>query len=78
MVYKKTGLSQEEELYSITGNHFNSIFPLTVFGTHFWRINWLILHATVWLLSGFTLLVGNQAYLLLEQTLPSPLSFFPV
>ena len=78
MVYKKPGLSQEEELCNITGNHFNGIFPFKIFGTHFWGINWLILHAMVWLLSGITLLVGNQGYLLLQQTPLSPLAFFPV
>lgn len=76
MVYKKTGLSQEEELCNITGNHFNSILPLQIFGTNFWGISWLILHAMVWLLSGITLLVGNQGYLLLQQTLLSPPGFF--
>jgi len=76
MVYKETHLSQDEELCNITSYHFNSIFPLKVFCTHFWGINWLILHAMIWLLSGITLLVGNQGYQLLQQTLLSPLAFF--
>lgn len=31
MVYKETGLSQEEQLRNVIENHFNSIFPLTIF-----------------------------------------------